>query len=117
LCFDRAHLHQVLWNLIANAVRHSSGKPGAVQVRAAASEASGRVDIAVCDDGPGVPEQMRDQIFEPFFTTHSLGTGLGLFIARELCVANGATLVLRNLAPGMAPGAQFVISGRCDTCL
>ncbi|WP_240189610.1 sensor histidine kinase [Azonexus hydrophilus] len=117
LCFDRAHLHQVLWNLIANAVRHSSGKPGAVQVRAAASEASGRVDIAVCDDGPGVSEQMRDQIFEPFFTTHSLGTGLGLFIARELCVANGATLVLRNLAPGMAPGAQFVISGRCDTCL
>ncbi len=117
LCFDRAHLHQVLWNLIGNAVRHSSGQPGAVRVKAVASDSSGRVDIEVSDDGPGVPEHMRDQIFEPFFTTHTLGTGLGLFIARELCVANGATLTLRHLAPGMAQGAQFVLSGRCDTCL
>ena len=44
------------------------------------------------DDGPGVAEALRAQLFEPFFTTDSTGTGLGLYIARELCDANGATL-------------------------
>ncbi|WP_415034625.1 sensor histidine kinase [Azonexus sp.] len=115
LCFDRAHLHQVMSNLIGNAVRHSTGSPGAVRVVAAVS--GERVEISVSDDGPGVPANLSDQIFEPFFTTHSLGTGLGLFIARELCVANGATLSLRQASARGATGAQFVLSGRAETCL
>jgi two-component system sensor histidine kinase PilS (NtrC family) len=68
--------------------------------------------LHVVDDGPGVPEAVRTQVFEPFFTTHTQGTGLGLFIARELCVANGASLELLP-EPG---GAHFVISGRSETC-
>jgi two-component system, NtrC family, sensor histidine kinase PilS len=48
--------------------------------------------LHVIDDGPGVPKNLKGQLFEPFFTTYSAGTGLGLYIARELCAANGAAL-------------------------
>lgn len=112
LCFDRAHLHQILWNLVGNALRHSSRTPGAVRLVISASGLPGRVELHVIDDGPGVPEAAREQIFEPFFTTHTLGTGLGLFIARELCAANGAEL---TLATDLSHG-HFVILGRNDTC-
>lgn len=111
ICFDRSHLHQVLWNLIGNALRHSHGKPGSIQVRAD-SAPGGRVELHVIDDGQGVPDDLREQVFEPFFTTHSRGTGLGLHIARELCEANGARLeLLEN-----APGGHFCITGGkyCD---
>ena len=110
ICFDRAHLHQVLWNLLSNALRHSSRGPGAVRITLENSD--GRVELHVLDDGPGVPENVREQIFEPFFTTHHQGTGLGLFIARELCAANGASL---ELGPD-APGGHFVIAGRNEPC-
>ena len=72
----------------------------------------GRMELHVRDDGPGVPEAVREQIFEPFFTTHTQGTGLGLFIARELCAANGASL---ELTAELA-GAHFILIGRNDTC-
>ena len=110
LCFDRTHLHQILWNLLANAVRHASGAPGSVRLRAT-SAGAGTVELHVIDDGGGVPDEAREQIFEPFFTTHHLGTGLGLFIARELCTANGATL---DLAADPGHG-HFIIVGRSDT--
>jgi two-component system sensor histidine kinase PilS (NtrC family) len=55
------------------------------------------------DDGPGIPADLRGQIFEPFFTTRPGGTGLGLYVARELADANGATL---DLLP-KGPGAHF----------
>ncbi len=88
--FDRGHLHQVLWNLLRNAVRYASPEPGSVRV--ALTNADGQVELNVIDDGPGVAEQIRSQLFEPFFTTDSKGTGLGLYLARELCVANRAVL-------------------------
>ncbi len=112
VCFDRSHLNQVLWNLVSNALRHSSQTSGAVVIQLESSSVSGRVELHVIDDGPGIPETIREQIFEPFFTTHTQGTGLGLFIARELCVTNGATL---ELAPS-EKGAHFVVIGRNDTC-
>ena len=52
------------------------------------------------DDGPGIPAELRAQIFEPFFTTRPGGTGLGLYIARELADANGAALELLPKGPG-----------------
>lgn len=112
LCFDRAHLHQVLWNLVGNALRHASRSAGSVRIVCTPGGTQGRVELHVIDDGPGVPDALRDQIFEPFFTTHTLGTGLGLFIARELCVANGGALVLQ----AGAGGGHFIVSGRSDTC-
>ncbi|PKO33380.1 MAG: histidine kinase [Betaproteobacteria bacterium HGW-Betaproteobacteria-7] len=113
ICFDRSHLHQILWNLLSNALRHSSRGSGAVRLEVIAGAADGRVELHVVDDGPGVSDAIREQIFEPFFTTHHQGTGLGLFIARELCAANGATL---NIGAN-APGGHFIIAGRNDKCL
>jgi len=113
LCFDRSHLHQVLWNLVSNALRHSSHGPGAVRIELCSAHHEGRVELHVIDDGPGVPESVREQIFEPFFTTHTQGTGLGLFIARELCANNGASL---DLAASTG-GAHFIVAGRNDQCL
>ncbi len=111
ICFDRSHLHQVLWNVVGNAWRHSRHSSASVilQVR---DGKGGRVELHVIDDGAGVPAELREQVFEPFFTTHSRGTGLGLYIARELCEANGARLeLLEN-----APGGHFRITGgaSCD---
>ena len=113
LCFDRSHLHQVLWNLVSNAIRHSSRGPGAVRIQLESAVNDGRVELHIFDDGPGIPETVREQIFEPFFTTHTQGTGLGLFIARELCATNGASL---DLAASTS-GAHFIVAGRNDTCL
>ncbi|MCK7502410.1 MAG: ATP-binding protein [Comamonadaceae bacterium] len=57
--------------------------------RAEVSAAANRCELHIIDDGRGIDEKLRGQVFEPFFTTHSKGTGLGLYIARELCEANG----------------------------
>ena len=111
LCMDRTHLRQILWNLVGNARRHCSGGPAAVIISARAFE-EGRVELEVRDDGPGIPEDHRSKIFEPFFTTHSKGTGLGLYIARELAEANGALL---ELLPATSAGAHFRIIGRAKS--
>ncbi len=87
---DRVHLHQVVWNLLRNANRHSRKERGSVRLQV--SRLSNRVELNVVDDGEGVSPELQAQLFEPFFTTYSGGTGLGLYIARELCAANGATL-------------------------
>jgi two-component system sensor histidine kinase PilS (NtrC family) len=52
----------------------------------------GQVELDVIDNGPGVPASFQGQLFEPFFTTEAKGTGLGLYLARELCAANRASL-------------------------
>ena len=96
--FDRGHLHQVLWNLLRNAARHATPAPGSVRfvVRVVANQ----VELNVIDDGLGVSKSNQGQLFEPFFTTYSAGTGLGLYLARELCAANGATLEYVDDMPG-----------------
>lgn len=111
--FDRNHLNQILWNLLDNAIRHASGVPGSVRLSVITEGARGLVELHIIDDGGGVPDSVKAQIFEPFFTTHHLGTGLGLFIARELCEANGASLELA----ADADCGHFFIAGRSDTCL
>jgi two-component system sensor histidine kinase PilS (NtrC family) len=96
--FDREHLQQVLWNLLRNAVRHAPAAPGAVRIAARAF--GDKVELSVTDSGPGVPEAIQGQLFEPFFTTDSKGTGLGLYLARELAAANGAQLEYVADRPG-----------------
>lgn len=106
LAVDRAHLHQILDNLLVNARRYCSGQPGALRVEGEVLP-GGRVAVHVRDDGPGVDEKALANLFEPFFTTHPKGTGLGLYIARELAEANDATLDLRP----EDVGAHFVLTG------
>jgi two-component system sensor histidine kinase PilS (NtrC family) len=90
--FDRQHLDQILWNLVRNAWRHGRKRPGSVRIVLAASPAPGRLTLDVIDDGPGVSREVQAHLFEPFFTTEAQGTGLGLYIARELCEGNGARI-------------------------
>lgn len=113
LCFDRAHLHRILENLLTNALRYASQDTGAVLVEANLIPAAGGIELHVSDDGPGIAEPSRSQVFEPFFTTHGSGTGLGLYIARELCEANGAQLELLD----SQAGAHFRITARGGGCL
>ena len=96
--FDREHLHQVMWNLLKNAVRHSKTEPKSVRI--VLDGYADRVELSVIDNGPGVPAAIQGQLFEPFFTTEAKGTGLGLYLARELCAANRATLEYVNDLPG-----------------
>ena len=96
--FDREHLHQVMWNLVKNAARYARPQPGAVRI--VLDGYADRVEISVIDNGPGVPAPIQGQLFEPFFTTEAKGTGLGLYLARELCAANRAHLEYVHAASG-----------------
>jgi two-component system, NtrC family, sensor histidine kinase PilS len=109
--FDRGHLDQILWNLTRNALRHCRGQAGSVSIMLAESKAPNVAELTVADDGPGVPIQALPHLFEPFFTTENEGTGLGLYIARELAEVNGARLDYQSPDDGMAhQGARFSIT-------
>ncbi len=90
--FDRSHLNQVMWNLCRNALRHCRREKGSIRIAVNEVEEGATVKLDVMDDGPGVAPALRAQLFEPFFTTAAGGTGLGLYIAREVCEANNAKL-------------------------
>jgi two-component system sensor histidine kinase PilS (NtrC family) len=106
VAFDRSHLNQVMWNLSRNALRYCQRKSGSVRVLVALGHNASIVRLDVIDDGTGVPKNLVNQLFEPFFTTAVSGTGLGLYIAREVCQANGASLYYSDAPAG---GAQFTI--------
>ena len=110
--FDRAHLIQILNNLLGNAVRYASEAPGAIEV-VLDRESHGVLTLSVTDDGPGIASEYRDKLFEPFFTTYRKGTGLGLYLARELALANTAELSFEPLKRRRAStGASFVLRMR-----
>lgn len=91
---DPSHLRQVLTNLFDNGLRYNMAATGEreIDVVSGLSQNDDTSYIRVLDQGPGVPENKIDHIFEPFFTTGSQGTGLGLYISRELCEINQARL-------------------------
>jgi len=100
--FDPHQLRQVLWNLCANACQHGvrSGETSRIELRAGRENNHGRPFLEVRDTGPGIALENISQLFEPFFTTRSKGTGLGLYLARELCEANRAQLQYLPIAGG-----------------
>ncbi len=91
---DPQHLHQVLTILVHNALTYGRepGKPAQVTLSARIDGPNGPPVIDVLDRGPGIPPRVAEQIFGPFFTTSEHGTGLGLYIAKQLCEANLCTL-------------------------
>ena len=106
--FDRSHLNQVMWNLCRNALRHCRGQPGSISIRVDPGRRADRIKVSVIDDGTGIAPEYRAHLFEPFFTTVASGTGLGLYIAREVCEANEASLDYIE----SAAGGQFCIDCR-----
>ncbi len=91
---DPNHLNQVLWNLCSNALRHGGRDNLRILLRAERLPRSGQIALDVLDNGVGISAEQAEEIFEPFVTSSHEGTGLGLFIARELCEFNGAALRL-----------------------
>ena len=92
IMFDRRHLNQILWNLCKNGWRHCKNEENSLKLTVTSLAKTRTVQIEISDDGDGIPEDSRGNLFEPFFTTEKTGTGLGLYIARELADANGAKL-------------------------
>jgi two-component system sensor histidine kinase PilS (NtrC family) len=105
---DPTHLHQILWNLCDNAVKYASAAAGAIAVEISCGvlEPSGRPYLEVADRGPGIAPDKAEQIFEPFYTSQPGGTGLGLYISRELAERNGAAL---RYQPRRGGGSAFRI--------
>jgi two-component system, NtrC family, sensor histidine kinase PilS len=92
--FDPSHLHQVVWNLCDNAIKYGEPHEGIrAEIRLSRLNPSYRPCLEVTDRGTGIDPHVADRIFEPFFTGGKGGTGLGLFIARELCQLNRAVLL------------------------
>jgi len=105
--FDPSHLHQVVWNLCDNALKYGETRAGvSVELKLGRLTPSNRPFLEVADRGPGIEHQAVDRIFEPFFTGRKGGTGLGLFIARELCQLNRAVLIYE---PRSGDGSVFRI--------
>lgn len=98
--FDAEHLRRVLVNLLDNAGRHASGDDGAVRVRLGRGPRPGTVLLSVASDGAPIAPEVERHLFEPFFSTRSRGTGLGLYICRELCERHGASMDFRLAPPG-----------------
>lgn len=107
--FDPIHLSQVLGNLCQNGLRYSSKATGKheVSVVVGVEEFSGVVYVNVIDFGTGVAQDLVPNLFEPFYTTETSGTGLGLYLSKELCEANNAKLSYSN---SEARGSCFHIS-------
>ncbi|MCB1741322.1 MAG: ATPase [Gammaproteobacteria bacterium] len=96
---DPEQLHQVVWNLCDNALQHAAEAPS-VRLLAGVSAETDRPYLDVIDNGPGIPADEQDKVFEPFYTTRNEGTGLGLYVAREICEANKASLSLAHAEHG-----------------
>ncbi len=92
--FDAEHLRRVLVNLLDNALRHCSGQRGAIGVRLALRD-DAQALLRVDSDGPPIAPDVERHLFEPFFSTRSRGSGLGLYICRELCERYGASIEYR----------------------
>lgn len=106
---DPQHLQQVVWNLVQNALRYGREPCAAARVVVVARLATdkGPPLLEVVDRGPGIPQKVAAQIFDPFFTTSEYGTGLGLYLAKQMCESSQASLEYVPVAGG---GACFRIT-------
>lgn len=109
--FDPLHLREIILNLLTNALRYASGAPGSIRAFIVAGIGH-RLELHLQDDGPQIASAVRAHLFEPFYTTSSKGTGLGLYLARELCLNNGAMLnyEYRTADDKSVPAGRFVIT-------
>ncbi len=108
--FDPEHLRRVLINLLDNAARHAGPLPGALRLRLAPR--SGAVWLTLASDGEVIAADVERHLFEPFFSTRSRGSGLGLYICRELCERHGASIEFGVAPPAMRHRNVFTVTMR-----
>ena len=107
--FDTSHLNQIMCNLVNNGIRHARENESdtLLDISCATSEDNQQTYIDIIDHGSGISDDHRDKLFEPFFTTEATGTGLGLYISKELSQLNHAHL---QFIDDQDRGAHFRIS-------
>lgn len=98
--FDKSQLEQVLVILCENALDHGRDKNGDVFITLIVKYRQHRMALWVCDTGIGIANTIRHDVFEPFFSTRPASTGMGLFIAKDLCEMNQASLSLEDSKQG-----------------
>ncbi|CAH0349494.1 nitrogen regulation protein NR(II) [Aquabacterium sp. CECT 9606] len=111
--FEPDHLHRVLVNLLDNALRHNSGQAGAILVTLQWQrdvQAGGPLVLSVRSDGEIISHDTEQSLFEPFFSTRSRGTGLGLYICRELCERHGASIDYRQHPGAVRHRNEFFVT-------
>jgi len=109
--FDAEHLRRVLVNLLDNALRYASKSPGAIHLRLD-SRHEAQAFLSIASDGAPIPPDVEPYLFEPFFSTRSRGTGLGLYICRELCERYGASIDYRLRTDGDKQRNEFFVDMR-----
>ncbi len=109
--FEVEHLRRLLINLLDNARLHATDLPAAVHVRVVGLDEA-TVQLSVSSDGATIPEDVERYLFEPFFSTRSRGTGLGLYICRQLCDQHGASIDYRLRPPSESNRNEFVVNMR-----
>jgi two-component system sensor histidine kinase PilS (NtrC family) len=109
--FEAEHLRRVLVNLLDNARMHATDLPGAVHVRLSSLDEA-MVQLSVSSDGALIPEEVERYLFEPFFSTRSRGSGLGLYICRQLCDQHGASIDYRLRPPAESNRNDFFVNMR-----
>ena len=115
--FDPAQLQQVVGNMLDNALRYCRHVPGSILLAAYALDET-HAELVIWNDGPEVPTEQQRSLFEPFFTNDAQGTGLGLYMARELCSANdaqiryGAGILARSHRSVDHGGARHIAASR-----
>jgi len=108
---DSALLRQVIINIIQNAFHFLQNLNGERIVKVSTHFNINSIEIRISDNGPGVPDEIKNKIFEPFFTTKSAGTGLGLAICQRIVEAHNGKIYVEDTYPGSHEnkGATFVI--------
>ena len=99
-------LDQVILNLVKNAIE-ALEETGSPRIRLKGRLDLGRTILSVSDNGPGVPEDVRDQIFIPFFTTKRSGSGIGLSLSRQIMTAHGGGISLDSDGNGTTVRLTF----------
>jgi signal transduction histidine kinase len=99
----RDQLVQAFLNLILNAI-DATDKNGRIELRA--QKEDGYLNVTVCDNGCGIPAEQQGRLFQPYFTTKKNGTGLGLFVTRQLVAEHGGDVTFTS-APGS--GTSFLV--------
>jgi two-component system sensor histidine kinase PilS (NtrC family) len=107
--FDPEHLRRVLVNLLDNALRHGTRQARSVWVQISLHGLAG-ARVWVASDGAPIAADVEPYLFEPFFSTRSRGSGLGLYICRELCERYGATIEFRPRRPPARHRNAFVVT-------